>query len=92
MADKAELFEKLKQQINWQPEEYNYFQNATIEKVDVHVESRVWDFHIQVQDILPFKEFFKFYSQLTVAFKDIVKVKLFISTTSPVLTNKNLSE
>lgn len=92
--NKQDLFKKLLRQINWENKHgfEEVFTNAEIQKVEVHVESKVWNFHLQIEDILPYEVFYQFYQQLQLAFKDIAKVDITLHTKNPIITNQKLGD
>ncbi|MCP0886030.1 PolC-type DNA polymerase III [Ligilactobacillus sp. WILCCON 0076] len=89
-----ELFQKLLEQIDWQPspQESTYFENAEIKKVAVHVKSRKWEFFIKIKDILPYTTFMELQQHLAIGFKEIANVSLTIVTEQPQLNNRNLGD
>ena len=91
---KEELFQKLLEQVDWHPDEQtkSAFKNAAIESVKVHVKSHRWDFHLKVNDILPFNEYADLANHIAAAFKSIAETRLVIETEHPQVTDKNLSE
>ena len=93
-TNKQDLFKKLLRQINWENKHgfEEVFTNAEIQKVEVHVESKVWNFHLQIEDILPYEVFYQFYQQLQLAFKDIAKVDITLHTKNPIITNQKLGD
>lgn len=92
--NKQELFEKLLEQINWQSDDstQNLFKEAEIEQVQVHTKSQQWDFHLKVNDILPFNVYSNLANHIAAAFKEIAATQLFIETNNPQVTDENLAE
>lgn len=67
-----------------------HFQNATLERVDIHRRSRIWQFNIQLEKTLPLQVFQLFQHKLTEAFKSIATIRLKISTSSLELNPENV--
>lgn len=91
---KAELFEKLLEQIKWQPNEseQSYFEGAVIDKVVVHTKSRRWDFYIGLEAVLPYATFIDLKNHIALAFKEIASVSLAFRTTSEQLEAGKLGD
>lgn len=91
---KQELFNKLLEQIDWQPNENDkeFLKDAAIDNVKVHIDSKRWDFCLQVDNILPFNLYVDLVNHISVAFKEIAETHLLIKTQNPEVTNKNLAE
>ena len=78
--DQNELFEKLLEQIRWtEAKDKPYFQDAKIQKLEVHEKSQRWQFDIVMPRILPFEIFNDFNARLKSAFQEIAKVSLNIT-------------
>ncbi|MGF7436584.1 PolC-type DNA polymerase III [Lentilactobacillus senioris] len=76
-----ELFNKLLEQLNWTEMSSNsVFNDAQIEKIEVHQQSQIWNFNVHVENILPFDVFTEFYARLKAAFQEIAHVELQIKT------------
>ena len=78
--NRHELFTKLLEQIHFPEKDTAAFQNAAIQSVVVHKNSRVWDFHLLFRQALPFSLFQEFTAALERGFKDIAGVKVKISS------------
>ena len=91
-TDKKALFEKLLQQIKWPQDDRGCFENAEIQEVDVHAKSKQWDFHLLLDDILPYQDFLKFDQQVAHSFEHIAVTDLFIKAREPKMTGKALGE
>lgn len=91
---KAELFEKLLEQIKWQPSEseQSYFEGAVIDKVVVHTKSRRWDFYIGLEAVLPYATFIDLKNHIELAFKEIASVSLAFRTNSEQLEAGKLGD
>ena len=76
--NQQEMFEKLLEQIEMPMDEP--FQAATIEKLTVHQASKVWEFHLHFQHVLPFSQFMTFNNKLQLAFHEIAGINLQITT------------
>ena len=74
--NRHELFTKLLEQIHFPEKDAAAFQNAAIQSVVVHKNSRVWEF----RQALPFNLFQEFTAALERGFKDIAGVKVKISS------------
>ncbi|WP_099974863.1 PolC-type DNA polymerase III [Lactobacillus terrae] len=64
------------------------FDNAKIEKLEVHRNSRSWTFYFEFNSVIPFNEFQIFTEALNESFRDIAEVDFEISTVNSQL-NKN---
>ena len=91
---KQELFEKLLEQVDWQPdaEFQEAFKDAAIDQVEVHVNSHRWDFHLKVNDILPFNAYQDLANHVAAAFKEIAATRLIVETEDPEVTDHNLAD
>lgn len=78
--NRHELFTKLLEQIHFPEKDAAAFQNAAIQSVVVHKNSRVWEFHLLFRQALPFNLFQEFTAALERGFKDIAGVKVKISS------------
>ena len=78
--NRHELFTKLLEQIHFPEKDTAAFQNAAIQSVVVHKNSRVWEFHLLFRQALPFSLFQEFTAALERGFKDIAGVKVKISS------------
>ena len=87
-----ELFQKLLEQINLHQElDYQpYFEKASIRKVTVHKQSKLWHFDFYFQDILPFEIYQNFSEKLQIAFRSIAAISFSIETENPELTIEKL--
>ncbi|SEM39175.1 DNA polymerase-3 subunit alpha [Ligilactobacillus sp. WC1T17] len=92
--DKKAMFQKLLEQIKWQAEadESGLFEDAEIEKVAVHTQSKRWDFYLKLNDILPYASFNRLNMQVKHAFQPICQTKLIIQTTNPRMTDVKLRD
>lgn len=90
--DKKTLFHNLLDQIAWSQDERGVFADATIDEVDVHTQSQRWDFHITLDDILPYATFLRFEQSISKAFAHIASVRLFIQTRSAQVTTPDLGD
>jgi DNA polymerase III alpha subunit (gram-positive type) len=91
--NEIELFNKLREQIKLEvtAENEHFFTDAKVNKVVVHQRSRVWQFHLEFADILPYPLFIDLGQHLQQAFSEIAKIKLTIQTRSPQLTDQNFN-
>ena len=78
--NRHELFTKLLEQIHFPEKDAAAFQNAAIQSVVVHKNSRVWEFHLLFRQALPFNLFLEFTAALERGFKDLAGVKVKISS------------
>ena len=62
--NRHELFTKLLEQIHFPEKDTAAFQNAAIQSVVVHKNSRVWEFHLLFRQALPFSLFQEFTAAL----------------------------
>ncbi|MGM0217027.1 PolC-type DNA polymerase III [Enterococcus sp. AZ126] len=95
MADKAqELFAKLIDQIqlNEQERQHPFIQQGRIDKVVVHQQSRLWEFHLGFTEILPIMLYQSFMQQLELAFQQIASVSVKISTEKNEFTEEQLTD
>ncbi|MDT2847770.1 PolC-type DNA polymerase III [Vagococcus carniphilus] len=78
----TELFQQLLKQIEMTTDEStsDVLSTGEIKEVTVHKKSRIWEFHFLFSTILPFSLYQDFSNRLTLAFQDIAKVKLNISS------------
>ena len=90
--DKKTLFHNLLDQIAWSQDEREVFTDATIDEVDVHTQSQRWDFHITLDNILPYPTFLRFEQSISKAFAHIAPVRLFIQTRSAQVTTPDLGD
>lgn len=92
--NKQELFAKLIDQIQLDENEREHplIKQGSIEKVVVHQQSRVWEFHLEFSEILPVMLYQSFMQQLILAFKEIASVTVSISTNTKEFTSEQLSE
>lgn len=81
MPQKKELFEKLLDQIGLGDSERQneLIQDGEIEAVTVHQKSRMWEFTLHFQKILPAKLYHTLKNQMEMTFQDIAEVQLNIS-------------
>ncbi|MGK0551657.1 PolC-type DNA polymerase III [Enterococcus faecalis] len=83
MTEKArDLFEKLVMQVQMEtPEkEHPLIQQGRVEKVIVHQQSRLWEFHLGFDEILPVMLYQSFVQRLELAFQHIAGVSVAITT------------
>ncbi len=95
MADKAqELFAKLVDQIqlNEQERQHPLIQQGRIDKVVVHQQSRLWEFHLGFTEILPVMLYQSFMQQLELAFQQIAGVSVKISADKNDFTEEQLTD
>ena len=88
--NQQEMFEKLLEQIEMPtgPE----FTEAMIDKLTVHQASKVWEFHLHFQHVLPYTQFMTFQNKLQIAFKDIARVTFTIATDDTEVNGRELAE
>ncbi|MTV81287.1 PolC-type DNA polymerase III [Secundilactobacillus folii] len=91
--DHHALFEKLLQQLQLsdlasQP----FFQDAGLEKLTVHEQSKRWHFNFDLPAVLPFDTFMTFQGQLHQAFKSIAQVDFEIHTHNTDLDNRLIGD
>jgi len=88
--NQQEMFEKLLEQIEMPmgPE----FAEATITKLTVHQASKVWEFHLHLQHVLPYEQFMTFQNKLQLAFKDIAQVTYTVATDDTEINSRALAE
>ena len=78
--DQNALFEKLLEQLQWDDAKASpFFQDAKINRLEVHQQSLRWQFDVTLPKILPFEVFTDFNARLASAFKDIATVSLNIT-------------
>lgn len=78
--DQNALFEKLLEQLQWEEAKSSpFFQDAKIERLEVHEQSLRWQFDVSVPRILPFEVFNDFNARLQSSFQEIAKVSLNIT-------------
>lgn len=88
-----ELFGKLLEQLNWTDMSSNSaFDNAGIDKIEIHKRSKIWNFVINTKTILPFELFYELNNRLRGAFQDIAQVNLTIIPTTNEFDNKILQD
>lgn len=90
MSDNKDLFKILIKQIkleNVLPDN-SLFDNAKLNKVEVHKKSRRWTFFFEFNNILPFNNFQIFNEALNNGFKDIAKVDFEITVPNAPLDEK----
>lgn len=68
------------EQISFSDPKNAAFDNATIEQVIVHQQSKVWEFHLHFDQVLPFELFQEFTNALNIGFNSIAQTKIIIST------------
>ena len=88
--NQQEMFEKLLEQIEMPtgPE----FTEAAIDKLTVHQASKVWEFHLHFQHVLPYTQFMTFQNKLQIAFKEIARVTFTIVTDDTEVNGRELAE
>src|SRR5690625_4437313 len=59
-----------------------YFKKGKIKKLIVYKQKKVWHFHVELENVLPFEVYQMFYHNLENAFEDIASVKLTLQTES----------
>lgn len=89
---RQELFKKLLDQIQFADKENEAFKDAKVQSVIVHKNSRLWEFHLMTKEPLPFKLFNEFSNALEIAFKDIAKTKIKISSPMTDLDSQLISD
>ena len=57
-----------------------YFQNSKIIKLIVYKQKKIWQFHIQLNRVLPFDIYHMFHTKLTESFQEIAEIKLSLET------------
>lgn len=73
----------LLQQLDMTADEYvRHFEQATLERVTVHKKSRVWQFTIQLERVLPMDVFIVFQERIRQAFSAIATIRLKFTTRS----------
>ncbi len=79
------MFVKLLEQIQLDPSISNApaFKTATVEQVTVHAQSRVYEFTLGMDEVLPFAIFHQFKSSLDAAFTQIAKTTVHITVADP---------
>ncbi|MDO4903533.1 MAG: PolC-type DNA polymerase III [Limosilactobacillus sp.] len=80
--NRHQLFEKLLEQIQFPEKDDPAFNDAGVQSVIVHKESRVWEFHLILRRPLPLTLFKVFKQALQIGFNEIADVKLQISSPS----------
>ncbi|ENH96552.1 DNA polymerase III [Gracilibacillus halophilus YIM-C55.5] len=65
-----------------------YFQNATIEKLEVFKADALWQFHFHTESVLPADVYQAFVMKLTEAFSSIAKVNWTITSQTPTLSEE----
>lgn len=74
-----ERFELLMKQIGIPDDMKNkYFQNGSIEKLEVYRQSKIWQFHLLIENVLPAEAYQLFALKLTEAFSTIAKVSWYL--------------
>lgn len=87
--DKKQRFRLLLEQINMTEDQYfPYFQNGEILKLVADRQARKWEFHFQLERVLPFNIFFTFYSRLKEAFRHIAQTSFVIEARENVPTEE----
>ena len=90
--NRHELFAKLLEQIHFPEKGAAAFQNAAIQSVVVHKNSRVWEFHLIFRQALPFNLFQEFTAALERGFSDIAGVKVKISSPMTELDQQKIAD
>ncbi|RRK11183.1 PolC-type DNA polymerase III [Lactiplantibacillus garii] len=88
--NQQEMFEKLLEQIEMPKEAA--FEDAAVTKLTVHQASKVWEFHLHFQHVLPYTEFMTFQNKLRMAFKDIANVTMVFTTDDQELNARALAD
>ncbi|PWU68836.1 PolC-type DNA polymerase III [Gracilibacillus dipsosauri] len=84
-----ERFELLMKQIGIPDDMKNkYFQNGSIEKLEVYRQSKIWQFHLLIENVLPAEAYQLFALKLTEAFSTIAKVSWVFKTQNSILSNE----
>ncbi len=88
------LFQTLLQQIKLplNEEETSFFENGEIVTVKVHRQEKKWDFHLLLDEVLPFNLFKKFEASLQLAFSKIATVDIVIQTKNDRFNQKLVSD
>ncbi|WP_439957176.1 PolC-type DNA polymerase III [Lentilactobacillus kosonis] len=77
------MFQKLLEQLKWfEMKDDPIFENARLNKLEVHEKSRKWQFDISTNNILPFEVFDQFNDRLQAAFNNIANVSFIIQPDS----------
>ncbi|WP_372791793.1 PolC-type DNA polymerase III [Lentilactobacillus sp. SPB1-3] len=73
------MFQKLLEQLKWfEMKDDPIFDNARLDKLEVHEKSRKWQFNITTNAILPFEVYDQFNDRLQAAFNNIANVSFII--------------
>jgi len=79
LSGKKQRFQLLLDQIGMLDDQYfPYFQNGEIIKLVAQKQTRKWEFHFQLERILPFNIYFEFYRKLNQSFRNIAQVSFLI--------------
>lgn len=95
MTEKArDLFDKLMTQIQLDDtaKEHPLIQNGRIDKVIVHQQSRLWEFHLSFDELMPVMLYQTFMQQLELAFQQIAQVSVQITTNQTTFTEEQLTD
>lgn len=94
MSQERELFEKLLDQIQLDPNERNHplMTQGEIKKVTVHQKSRLWEFHLSFPQILPVMLYQSFHQHLELAFQQIASVSMAVHATDSQFDGDLLAE
>lgn len=84
---KGDKLHILLDQIELSNEHRSFFESGKLERVIVYREKKLWEFHIQLEETLPFHVFHTFNEQLRASFTSIAQTKVKISA-----LNKQLDE
>ncbi|MGH2233438.1 PolC-type DNA polymerase III N-terminal domain-containing protein, partial [Enterococcus faecalis] len=82
------LYDKLMTQIQLDDtaKEHPLIQNGRIDKVIVHQQSRLWEFHLSFDELVPVMLYQTFMQQLELAFQQITHVSAQITTSHTTFT------
>ncbi len=80
--DPIALFQTLSEQIklDLEAEEMSYFENAGVHAVKVHRDKKIWEFHLLLDQILPYDLYQKLTLSMRMAFSKIAQIELVIDT------------
>ncbi|GLB46947.1 DNA polymerase III PolC-type [Philodulcilactobacillus myokoensis] len=88
-----ELFQKLLEQLQLKNKaDEDYFKDAKINRLEIHEKSKIWQFDLQLNQIMPFDAFSDFYHRMETAFDQIAKIKIKIQVDDPKMNNRLLGD
>ncbi|ETY74107.1 PolC-type DNA polymerase III [Lactiplantibacillus fabifermentans] len=88
--NQQEMFTKLLEQIDMPMD--TAFQAGAIDKLTVHQASKVWEFHLHFQHVLPYSQFMTFRNKLQIAFHEIAEVTMQIVTDDTEVDQRALAD